>query len=194
MCCSSVTAKCNKEKAGSCSRTRIPNKESVLIKTHMPDSLKNSLATNILLKVACVYDWERHAEEQSSSSRPPRDQLCLGEAACAGRKSCKPNCSTCPDHGEWSSWCKGVLHTCSSGAAFLMRCSPHSQTRSRRTTDNTRSWALIVFMNRLFSSYVYVWRRSGAALGQRTESMSFYRDRHQGPIPHITNKIVFFYC
>lgn len=73
-----------------------------------------------------------------------------------------------------------------------MRCSPHSQTRSRRNTDNTRSSALIVFMNHLFSSYVYVWRGSGAALGQRTESMSFYRDRHQGPIPHISNKIVFF--
>lgn len=72
-----------------------------------------------------------------------------------------------------------------------MRCSPHSQTRSRRNTDNTRSSALIVFMNHLFSSYVYVWRESSAALGRRTESMSFYRDRHQGPIPHISNKIVF---
>lgn len=72
-----------------------------------------------------------------------------------------------------------------------MRCSPHSQTRSRRNTDNTRSSALIVFMNHLFSSYVYVWRQSSAALGRRTESMSFYRDRHQGPIPYISNKIVF---
>lgn len=58
-----------------------------------------------------------------------------------------------------------------------------------QTIRGARLWSYSWTIS-LAAMYMYE-GESSAAVGRRTESMSFYRDRHQGPIPHISNKIVF---
>lgn len=78
MCSSSVTAQCNKEKAGSCSLTKltrlnIHNTKSLLIKTHNRGlQLRQNIAANVSLKGVCVCVWVSSEEREGATEFYPQ--------------------------------------------------------------------------------------------------------------------------